>query len=153
YYSGHGAASKVTETGQISNYIIPIDVEDNMGPVEMFVSSVALTNVVTEIRDAARFADLIVVFDACRNELQMSIRAVDSKTFVAEPLPPNPNGNTLLGFSTSPSHPAIDTGERAGPFAMALAQELKRADQYHEQVFYNVSQAVMQATQRKQIPY
>src|SRR5262245_40501291 len=35
YYSGHGAASKVTETGQISNYIIPIDVEDNMGPVEM----------------------------------------------------------------------------------------------------------------------
>lgn len=151
YYSGHGAASRLTETGQTSNYIIPLDVDDTKGALEMFESSVPLNNVVNDLRRAAPFADLIVVFDACRNELQMSIRSIDSKTFVAESLPPN--GNTLLGFSTAAASLAIDTGEGGGPFAKALAQELVREDQYHEQVFYNVSQAVMQATNTKQVPY
>jgi len=32
-----------------------------------------------ELRTAAKFADLIVVFDACRNELQVNIRSIDSK--------------------------------------------------------------------------
>jgi WD40 repeat protein len=147
YYSGHGAASKLTETGQTSNYIIPIDVEDSKGPLEMFASSVPLDDVVNQLRKAAQFADLIIIFDACRNELQMSLRSIDSKTFVAQGLPPN--GNTLLSFSTSESLPAIDSSAFAG----ALAEELVRPDQYHEQVFYNVREAVMQATKQKQIPY
>lgn len=150
YYSGHGAASRLDEKGTASNYIIPIDVEDTKGPLEMFESSLPLSEVVQNLRKAAPLADLIVVFDACRNELRLTATAIDFKTFVAEPLPPN--GNTFLGFSTDSSSIAFDGGDEGGPFAKSLAQEIVRQDQYHEQVFYNVTQAVMQATKKKQQP-
>jgi hypothetical protein len=150
YYSGHGAASRLDEKGIASNFIIPIDVDDAKGPFEMFESSLPLSEVVQNLRSAAPTADLIVVFDACRNELRLTATAIDFRTFVAEPLPPN--GNTFLGFSTDPSSIAFDGGDDGGPFAKSLAQEIVRKDQYHEQVFYNVSQAVMQATKKKQQP-
>jgi WD40 repeat protein len=150
YYSGHGAASKVNDGVKASNYLIPIDVEDSRGARGIFESSLPLNNVVRELRDAAPFADLVVVFDACRNELRLNVRSVDLKTFVAESLPAN--GYTFLGFSTDTSSVAYDGGEGAGPFAKALAEELVRPDQHHEQVFFNVKVAVIQATQSKKPP-
>jgi uncharacterized caspase-like protein len=150
YYSGHGAAHRVDENSFPSNYIIPIDVEDDMGPAEMFESSLPLSEVIQNLRSAAPLADLIVVFDACRSELKLTANAIDLKTFVAEPIPAN--GNTFLSFSTDFSSIALDGKDGGGPFAKSLAQEIVRRDEYHEQVFYNVSQAVMQATQKKQQP-
>jgi WD40 repeat protein/outer membrane protein assembly factor BamD (BamD/ComL family) len=150
YYSGHGAASRLDDKGSASNFIIPIDVDDTKSPLEMFESSLPLSEVVRNLRSSAPLADLIVVFDACRNELKLTATAIDYKTFVAEPLPPN--GNTFLGFSTNFSSVAFDGGDDGGPFAKSLAQEIVRRDEYHEQVFYNVSLAVMAATKNKQQP-
>jgi hypothetical protein len=62
------------------------------------------------------------------------------------------NGNTFLSFSTDSSSVASDVGDDGGPFAKSLAQEIVRKDLYHEQIFYNVSLAVMQATNWKQKP-
>lgn len=150
YYSGHGASSRLDDKGKPSNFIIPIDAEESKGPLEMFESSLPLTDVVGNLRSAAPTADLIVVFDACRSELRLTANAVDSKTFIAEPLPEN--GNTLLGFSTSSNSVALDVGDGGGPFAKSLAQEIPRKDEYHEQVFFNVSLAVKQATKGSQVP-
>jgi hypothetical protein len=150
YYSGHGAASRLDDKGIPSNFIIPIDVDDTKGPLEMFESSIPLSDVIKFFRKDAPLADLIVVFDACRNELRLTATAIDFKTFVAEPLPAN--GNTFLGFSTDSSSVAFDGGDDGGPFAKSLAQEIVRKDQYHEQVFHNVSLAVWEATNKKQQP-
>lgn len=149
YYSGHGAAHKPNEAEKASNYIIPVDVDEKNGPSGMFESSLSLNNVIEDMRTAAPLADLIVVFDACRNELRIDARSLNSKTFVAETLPALSNGNTFLGFSTNTASPAYDSGE----FAIALARELLRPELYHEQVFHNVSLAVKQATKNKQYPY
>jgi WD40 repeat protein len=146
YYSGHGAASRLDEKGAAANFIIPTDVDDTKGPLEMFESSLSLTEVVQNLRGAAPLADLIVVFDACRNELRLTATTINFKTFVAEPLPAN--GNTFLGFSTDSSSVAFDGGD----FAKSLAVELIRKDQYHEQIFFNVSKAVREATKNKQQP-
>lgn len=150
YYSGHGAAGKIAETGETLNYITPIDVDEAKGIVEMFASSVAVKDIINILRPGTSFSNLIIVFDACRNEFNMNLRSIDSKTFVAVPFAPP---DSLLGFSTDAASPASDAGEGGGPFAKALAQELVRADQYHEQVFYNVKQAVIQTTLNRQRPY
>jgi hypothetical protein len=150
YYSGHGAAGKIIDSGQTANYIIPVDVEETKGVVEMLASSVPLGDIIKILRESSRVSDLIIVFDACRNELRMNIRAIGSKIFVAEPSVPI---SSLLGFSTDVSSYASDAGEDGGPFAKALAQELVRTDQHHEQVFFNAQQAVIQATHNQQKPY
>jgi hypothetical protein len=116
----------------------------------MFESSLPLSGVVHDLRSAAPFADLIIVFDACRNELKIVANDIDFKTFVLEPLPEN--GNTLLGFSTKPSLVAKDGGVGGGPFAKALAQKLVKKGQHEEQVFFNVRLAVLAATAQKQEP-
>jgi WD40 repeat protein/uncharacterized caspase-like protein len=150
YYTGHGAASRLDDKHDASNFLIPIDVDDTKGPLEMFESSLPLSEVVHDLRFAAPFADLIIVFDACRNELKIVAGDIDFKTFVAEPLPQN--GNTLLGFSTKPSLVAKDGGVGGGPFAKSLAQELVKKGQHEEEVFFNVRLAVLAATAQKQEP-
>src|SRR5262249_2778228 len=127
YYSGHGVAATLPgESNNSTNYLIPIGVLDDQGPYEFFETSVKLNEFVFNIRHGA-FSDLIVVFDACRNELQMEARLTNEKTFVVEPL--NYPGNTLLGFASQPKFSASDVGEYGGPYSNALAAELRKPGQ------------------------
>lgn len=151
YYAGHGASSKSIQ-GATANFIVPIGAELKKTPRDFFENSVRLTDVVESIRNSAPFADLIFVFDACREEI--NVKLAESKTFADEKL--KFKGNTFLGFASQPGEMAVDwiEGEnRGGPFAIALAEEIVRAGQHHEEVFFNVRQAVKMATKRRQEPW
>ena len=66
YYSGHGAADPDTKI----NYLIPVDVtsadDDNL-----WINSLNLNNIIENLREQAKLATHYVVFDACRNELNL----------------------------------------------------------------------------------
>ena len=152
YYSGHGAANRANSSdGITANYILPIDVVDDQGTEVMFATSVQLNDIVRDIRASAPFADLIVIFDACRSELRVEYKSPNAKTFVAENIPLE--GNALLAFSTGPNQLAIDAGTGAGPFAAALASELPKVGENEEEIFFNVTRAVWEATNHQQRPW
>jgi formylglycine-generating enzyme required for sulfatase activity len=118
YYSGHGAAKPNTDR----NYLIPVTVRDALAD-ELWDDAVALDEVKDILQDHAPRAANIVVFDACRNELQSGQRGV--KGFV----PVLDWGGMLIAYSTAPGQTASD-GERnapAGPYATVLAAELRAA--------------------------
>jgi uncharacterized caspase-like protein len=65
YYSGHGAAEKDINI----NYLIPVDAKEP-GSTAFWDASLKLDDILT-LLDGARSAAKFVVFDACRNELQL----------------------------------------------------------------------------------
>jgi uncharacterized caspase-like protein len=69
YYSGHGAA----KPGTSRNYLIPISVKDATS-TELWDEAVSLDEVHDRLQENAPQAAHIVVFDACRNELQLGQR-------------------------------------------------------------------------------
>jgi Caspase domain len=68
YYFGHGAAEKDTNI----NYLIPVDAKEP-GSTAFWDESVKLDDVL-RLLDGARAAAKFIVFDACRNELQLPPR-------------------------------------------------------------------------------
>ena len=152
YYSGHGAANRsVAADGLALNYILPVDVTDDQGNDALFSTSVRLNEIVNDIRTSAPLADLIVIFDACRSELRVTVKSPTAKTFIAENIPLE--GNALLAFSTEPNQLASDVGVDGGPFATALAGELPRIGENEEEIFFNVKLAVWEATHHQQKPW
>ena len=65
YYSGHGAAE--SETG--TNYVIPVDATDPASAT-FWDESLKLDDIL-KLLEGARGAAKFIVFDACRNELQV----------------------------------------------------------------------------------
>jgi len=65
YYSGHGAAEKDTNI----NYLIPVNAKEP-GTTTFWDESLKLDEVL-RLLDGARSAAKFIVFDACRNELQL----------------------------------------------------------------------------------
>lgn len=130
YYSGHGAAKPNTDR----NYLIPVNVV-NAHSDALWYDAVSLDSVRDLLREHAPDAAHILVFDACRNELQTGQRG--NKGFV-----PVANwGGMLIAYSTSPGQVASDGDPNAlaGPYAMALSEELRNAqDLSVEQLFANV---------------
>ena len=152
YYSGHGASNRsVAASGLATNYILPVDVRDDEGNEGLFDTSIKLNDIVDNIRKSSPLADLIVIFDACRYELQVSVKSPTAKTFVAENIPLE--GNALLAFATEPNQVASDVGVDGGPFATALAKELPKIGLHEEQIFFNVKLAVWEATHHRQKPW
>src|SRR5262249_42686215 len=80
YYSGHGAADADTRT----NYLIPVDVAD-ADDADLWNYSLNLNNIIEGLRAQAPAATHYVVFDACRNELNLTRKgkkALTDKGFV-----------------------------------------------------------------------
>ena len=118
YYSGHGAADPDTRT----NYLIPIDVEE-ADDTDLWNYSLNLNNIVEGLRVQAPAATHYVVFDACRNELNLmrkGQKALADKGFV--PLAYTPG--VMVAYATAPGKTAADTGSGGGPYAKVLAEEL-----------------------------
>lgn len=118
YYSGHGAADPDTRT----NYLIPIDVTE-ADDADLWNFSLNLNNIVEGLRVQAPGATHYVVFDACRNELNLThkgAKALTEKGFV--PLAYTPG--VMVAYATAPGKTATDTGSGGGPYAKALADEL-----------------------------
>ncbi len=134
YYSGHGAANQRDKR----NYLIPVGVEKLDRSV--WYQAIALDDVVSKLSQQAPDAAHFVIFDACRNLLQMPTKG--GKGFV----PIAAKRGMLIAFSTDPGETASDEGERGGPYATALARELIKPNLHHLDLFQNVKERVHRVT-------
>ena len=142
YYSGHGAAEKDTNI----NYLIPIDAKDP-GTVTFWDESLKLDDIM-RLLDQAPAAVKFVIFDACRNELQLPTRDTSKGLVpVAEQL------GYFVAYASAPGRAATDRGERSGPYAGALSEELGRQGLDHLNLFQNVKERVIASTQGAQHPW
>jgi uncharacterized caspase-like protein len=145
YYSGHGVARPVERV----NYIIPVDVTD-MSSDDVWYKSVPLDRILNTLNEKAPGAAHFVVFDACRNELHVpsNDKGNEPKSFA----PMIGRNGQFVAFSTGPNETASDEGDFGGPYAIALAAELRRPGQDHLAVFQNVRERVYSATQTRRPP-
>ncbi|MGO9173681.1 MAG: caspase family protein [Rhodomicrobium sp.] len=139
YYSGHGAANADTQI----NYLIPVDVasaEDETVWYQSFQQNQIIDLLSKQAANATQF----VVFDACRNELNLSGSAAKAigadKGFV----PVANAAGLLIAYATAPNRTASDAGEGGGPYAKALAEELLKPGIEAVTMFRNVQIKVKQ---------
>jgi uncharacterized caspase-like protein len=142
YYSGHGAAEKDTNI----NYLIPIDAKEP-GTTAFWDESLKLDDIL-KLLDGARSAAKFIVFDACRNELQLPTKDT-SKGLV----PVAEQQGMFIAYASAPGHTASDKGDKGGPYATALAAELLRPGLDHLNLFQNVKEAVLASTGAAQQPW
>jgi hypothetical protein len=118
YYSGHGAADPDARI----NYLIPVDVA-NADDDALWTNSIDLNDIVEELRFQAPKAIHYVIFDACRNELNLIRKA--NKGLAFKGFVPNafPTG-VMVAYATAPAKTAADIGSDNGPYARALADEI-----------------------------
>jgi outer membrane protein OmpA-like peptidoglycan-associated protein len=120
YYSGHGAADPDTKI----NYLIPVDVAQ-ADDEDLWHHSLNLNTVIENLRAQAPQATHYVVFDACRNELNLTRKgrkALADKGFA--PIAYTPG--VMVAYATAPGKTADDRGTGSGPYARALAEEIVR---------------------------
>jgi Caspase domain len=142
YYSGHGAAERNTNI----NYLIPVDAREP-GSAAFWDESVKLDDIM-RLLDQAPGAVKFVVFDACRNELQLPTKDT-SKGLV----PIAEQQGYFVAYASAPGHTASDKGQRGGPYAEALAKELGRQGLDHLSLFQNVKETVIASTGGAQYPW
>ena len=142
YYSGHGAAEKDTNI----NYLIPVDAKEP-GTTAFWDESLKLDDIL-RLLDGARSAAKFIVFDACRNELQLPTKDT-SKGLV----PVLEQRGMFIAYASAPGRTASDRGEKSGPYAQALATELGKPGADHLSLFQNVKEAVYSASGGAQQPW
>jgi uncharacterized caspase-like protein len=142
YYSGHGAADKDANV----NYLIPVDAREPGSPT-FWDDSIKLDDILALLNgasDAVKF----IVFDACRNELQLPTK--DTTKGLA---PIAEQQGMFVAYSSAPGKTASDQGEKSGPYAAALAAELVKPGLDHLNLFQNVKEAVLASTGGLQQPW
>ncbi len=142
YYSGHGAAEKDTRI----NYLIPVDASEP-GSAQFWDASVKLDDIL-RLLEGARNAAKFVVFDACRNELQLRERTSDKGL-----IPVSEHQGMFIAYATAPGRTASDRGATSGPYAAALAAELDKPGLDHLNLFQNVKETVLASTGGAQQPW
>lgn len=140
YYSGHGAANNRNRR----NYLIPVGIKKL--DADVWYDSIPLDEIVSSLKQQAANAAHFVVFDACRNLLNLPTKG--GKGFV----PVATKRGMLIAFSTDPGQTASDAGRTSGPYAEALAAELIKPGVDHLDLFQNVKEAVYSKT-RAQVPW
>ena len=142
YYSGHGAAEKGTNI----NYLIPVNAKEP-GTDAFWDDSLKLDDVL-RLLEGARSAAKIVVFDACRSELQLPTKDT-SKGLI----PVAEQEGMFVAYASSPGRTASDRGDKSGVYAAALAAELLRPGLDHLNLFQNVKESVLASTSGMQQPW
>jgi formylglycine-generating enzyme required for sulfatase activity len=129
YYSGHGAATP----SKHENYLIPVDVK-SAHDANLWSYSTKQADIIRELKDGAPEAKHFLVFDACRNELNLpretgkSVGGDKGFTRIQERI------GMLIAYATEENETAKDTGQ----YATILAEELLRPGIEIAQVFRNV---------------
>ncbi len=126
YYAGHGASPE----GSGRNYVIPVTATDARSDA-LWDDSVPLDEIRRRLAQFAPEAAHIVVFDACREELDLgpadrSLGAGRGRGFEIEP---KAWGSMMVAFSTAEGELAADAldGAENSPYAIAFAAALERA--------------------------
>src|SRR3974390_2014315 len=102
YYSGHGVANPETQI----NYLIPVDLADPADS-NIWYQSFQQNDLLEKLSRQAANPTHYVVFDACRNELNLASRAskglgADEKGFV----PVQQTTGILIAYATAPNKTA-----------------------------------------------
>lgn len=140
YYSGHGVSNPETQI----NYLIPVDVADADDDKVWFESF--QQNVIIDLMSKqAPAATHYLVFDACRNEL--NVGGSNSKALGSDKgfTPIADTSGLLIAYATAPRRTASDVGDGGGPYARVLAEELTRPNVEAVSMFRNVQIRVKEA--------
>jgi uncharacterized caspase-like protein len=124
YYSGHGIANPDTK----ANYLVPTDVT-SADSDDLWLHSFEQSQIIDRLRRRAPNATHYVVFDACRNELNLTGSAASGFKSLGSQKGFQPIQNTsgiLIAYATAPGQTASDAGVGGGAYAKALAAELQR---------------------------
>jgi hypothetical protein len=124
YYSGHGIANPDTK----ANYLVPTDVKSAHGD-DLWLNSFEQSQIIDRLRRRAPNATHYVVFDACRNELNVTGSAASQFKSLGSQKGFQPVQDTtgiLIAYATAPGQTASDRGDGGGAYAKALAAELVR---------------------------
>jgi uncharacterized caspase-like protein len=140
YYSGHGVANPETQI----NYLIPVDVTD-ADEDRLWLESFQQNTIIDVLSKQAPNATHYVVFDACRNELNMTgtaaAKTLSEKGFV----PLMDTAGLLIAYATAPRKTASDVGDDGGPYAKTLAEEMMKPGVEAVTMFRNVQLRVKQS--------
>ncbi|MEL6227568.1 MAG: caspase family protein, partial [Pseudomonadota bacterium] len=115
YASMHGAAADVG--GQTRNFLLPAR-EDITSSSELRLRGIRVDEMLNALR-ASEAKAVLVISDACRNDLGQSFNKSATKGFVPEPTGPG----MLVAYATSPGATTPDDGL----FAQTLADEITTA--------------------------
>ncbi len=120
YYSGHGVANPETKI----NYIIPVNVTEAND--DLWFNAFEQQAIVDRLKRHVPNAIHYVVFDACRNELNITGTASKSLGTNKGFMPIANSAGILVAYATAPGKTASDKGSGGGEYAKVLAQELLR---------------------------
>jgi len=136
YYSGHGAANPETNV----NYLIPADLDSADGDA-LWYRSIEQPFLIELLSQRARNATHFIVFDACRNELNIGGEA--GKALGADKgfVPVSDVSGILIAYATTQKKTAADTGM----FARILSEELVKPGVEAFAVFREVQVRVKEA--------
>jgi uncharacterized protein len=148
FYAGHG----LQVAGQ--NYLVPVDAELTSATALEF--EMVRLDVVHRVMERSA-ATNVLFLDACRNNplARNLARALGTRSAeVGRGLAPVESGSgTLISFSTQPGNVALDGEGRNSPFASALLKYIANSSDDLSVVLIQVRNDVMNATQRKQVPW
>jgi hypothetical protein len=116
YYSGHGVANPENNI----NYLIPIDVE-RADTNDVWYHSFEHSSIIDRLNQRASNATHFVIFDACRNELNLTDSGKKSASTPKGFVPVASVQGMLIAYATAERRTASD----AGLFADILAEELQ----------------------------
>jgi uncharacterized caspase-like protein len=133
YYSGHGVANPETQI----NYLIPVDVSD-ADDDKVWFESFQQNTIIDLMSKQASNATHYVVFDACRNELNVAGIAAKALGTDKGFVPVGDTAGVLIAFATAPRKTASDIGDGGGPYAKVLAEELVKPGIEAVTMFRNV---------------
>jgi uncharacterized caspase-like protein len=148
FYAGHG----LQVAGE--NYLVPIDAKAEDATALEF--EMLRAGVIHRIMEQQTNTNIIFL-DACRdNPLARNLaRSMGTRSAeVGSGLARIESGvGTLISFSTQPGNVALDGSGRNSPFAGALVKQLDTSSDDLGAMLIAVRNEVMQATQRKQVPW
>ena len=110
YYSGHGVANPETQI----NYLIPVDVTDTDDD-KVWFESFQQTAIIDLLSKQAPNATHYVVFDACRNELNIAGPAAKALGTDKGFVPIMDTAGLLIAYATAPRKTASDVGDGVAP--------------------------------------
>jgi Caspase domain len=139
YYSGHGVANPETQI----NYLIPIDVTD-ADDDKVWFESFQQNTIIDLLSKQAPNATHYVVFDACRNELNITGSAAKALGTDKGFVPIADTSGLLIAYATAPKKTASDVGVGGSPYAKVLAEELVKPGIESVSMFRNVQIRVKQ---------
>ena len=142
YYAGHGLQV------QGKNWLLPVDANPTR-PQDVDFQMIDADLVLKQM-DGAGTRLNIVILDACRNNPFAALATRGVAGGLAEMRAPE---GTLISFATQPGNVAADGSGPDGPFATALADEMRQPGLDIFRLFNNVGLKVKRDTQGAQQPW